>query len=273
MSPQELEARIEAVGRPKITFRHIGTVRHSMECIKAWDEANPTQAAEHRRLVVELERATNEAERAKREEQLVARALRTQGAKLERSGVGPRALEAAAAPDASEALGIVQRWLTEKGLTWLVLCGIKGTGKSVAATWAVREVIRSGGSGAFRRASEIAKLSQFEAGAQELEHLKRVHLLVLDDVGTELLTDYAKAQFHELVDHRHEHYGRTILTSNLKLRVSTKKNPDGSITTLPGLEERLGERIMDRIAQAGRCVQVSASPSLRRVGRPPEATP
>lgn len=245
----ELEIRIAAIGRPPLSLGGFKAVATSLALAKAWDVENPAAAAEYRRLVAELEITRKQTERNEREATAAARVLRTQGAKLSRSGVGERSLEAAANAQASEALAVVKRWLPEHALTWLVLCGDKGTGKSVAATWGIREVIRGGGTAAFRRASELAKLSSFDAGADELEHLKRVHLLVIDDFGTEQLTDHAKAQLHELVDHRHEHYGRTVLTSNLKWTL---------------LEQRLGERIADRIAQAGRVVQIAPEPSLRR---------
>lgn len=253
----DIEARIAALGRPGMSLAGWKAIAQSLERTKAWDIAHPELAAEYRRLVADLERQTAENERTERQAAAAAKVLRTQGAKLERSGVGQRSLEAAANPQPSEALSVVQRWLPDASLTWLVLCGDKGTGKSVAATWAVREAIRSGGTAAFLRASELAKLSGFDAGAAELEHLKRVHLLVLDDVGTELLTDHARAQLHELADHRHENYARTILTSNLRWKGA--------------LETRLGERIADRVAQAGRIVQIAPERSLRRPGKPPEA--
>lgn len=277
MNRQELEARIAALGRPSplngITSSterderiqrvgsRLGLLLASSAAAKAWDAAHPDKAAEYHRLAAELEVEVRRGDREERERAAIDKALRTMGAKLERSGVGERALSAAAAAEDTEALGIVKRWLEDHSLTWLALCGTKGTGKSVAATWAVREAIRSGGSGAFRRAFEIAKLSGFDVGAAELEHLKRVNLLVVDDFGTELLSDYARAQFHELFDYRHENYGRTIITSNLPWITTTR---DGE--TRPGLKDRLGERLVDRFEQCGRLGQLSARPSLRKRG-------
>ena len=234
-------------------------IHQSLEQAKAWDAVNPAKAAEHRRLTALHDAATRKADAEERERLAVERAMRAMGAKLERSGIGERALAAVVDADDTEALGVVKRWLPEHSLTWLALCGTKGTGKSVAATWAVRESIRTGGTGAFRRASELAKLSQFDAGAAELEQLKRVHLLVVDDFGTELLGDYARAQLHELFDYRHENYGRTILTSNLPW---------------VDFKARLGERLSDRFEQAGRMSQLSPAPSMRKrrgSGRPESA--
>lgn len=249
---EELLHRIEALGRPEMDMRGFGAVARSLAAAKAWDAANPALSAQYRALCAELDAETARVEREERERIAVERALRTSASKLERSGVGERSLAAAANAHDTEALGVVKRWREDASLTWLALCGAKGTGKSVAATWLVREVINAGDSAAFRRTSELAKLSQFEAGAAELEHLKHVHLLVLDDFGAELLTDYAKAQLFEVLDHRHENYGRTILTSNLAWQGAG------------GMAERLGERLVDRMAQAGRVVQLGASKSMRR---------
>lgn len=258
-SKQELEARIAGIGRPPMVLRGLRAISESLAAARAWDAEHPEKAAEYHRLNAELDLEMRRSEREERERAAIDRAMRAMGAKLARSGIGERALAAAADAEDTEALGVVKRWLSDHSLTWLALCGTKGTGKSVAATWAVREAIRSGGSGAFRRASELAKLSQFEAGAAELEHLKRVNLLVVDDFGTELSTDYAKAQLHELLDYRHENYGRTILTSNLPWITTTR---DGE--TRPGLRDRLGERLVDRFEQCGRCQQLAAVKSYRK---------
>lgn len=267
----KLEAEIAAFSRPALAFGgptrteamaplgRVNVLSRSLVVARDWDAAHPVEAQRRAQLIRELEVETARADREAAERDAVERHLRVAGARLERSGVGERSLAAAAAPQDTEALGVVKRWLGEKGLTWLVLCGPKGTGKSVAATWAVREAIRSGGTGAFRGAAALAKLSGFDAGAAEMAHLKRVHLLVLDDVGTELLTEYARAQFHELLDHRHENYGRTILTSNLMWLPTTRNG-----VTTPGLEGRLGERLVDRMAQAGRRVQLAPQKSMRR---------
>jgi len=263
MTPAQLEAEISALGRPGMTLAarpdSSGALRNgfraiaqSLERAKAWDAANPEKAQTYRELCARLDAETKRLEREESERTALERALRTSAAKLSRCGAGDRSLAAAADPDDTEALGVVKRWLAEKGKVWLALCGTPGTGKSVAATWAVREAIRSGSTAAFRRTSEIAKLSGFEAGAAELEHLKRVDLLALDDFGAELLTDYARAQLFELLDARHEAYGRTILTSNLQWQGAG------------GMAERLGERLVDRIAEGGTRQQLQKAPSMRR---------
>lgn len=272
MTPAQLESEISALGRPsalfdpeaKGTFSSLmGGLQVALNRAKAWDSANPAKAIAHRDLCARLEIAQKASERAAAERTALERHLRTSAVKLERSGAGERSLAAAADAKDTEALGVVKRWLTEKGKVWLALCGSPGTGKSVAATWAVREAIRGGSSAAFRRTAEIAKLSGFEAGAAELAHLKRVDLLALDDFGAELLTDYARAQLFELLDARHEAYGRTILTSNLQWLSSTTKAEGQPPVTIPGMADRLGERLVDRIADGGTRYQLNKAPSMR----------
>lgn len=252
MTAAQLEAEIAALGRPGMSLAGFRAVAESLDRARAWDAANPGKAQVYRDLCRQLDLEQKRAEREDRERTQLERHLRTSAAKLERSGAGPRSLEAAANADDTEALAVVKRWMAEKGKIWLALCGTPGTGKSVAATWAVREAIRTGSTAAFRKTSQVAKLSGFEAGAEELEHLKNVDLLALDDFGTELLTDYAKAQLFELLDARHEAYGRTILTSNLQW------------IGAGGMAERLGERLVDRIADGGTRQQLQKAPSMRR---------
>lgn len=259
MTKQELEARIAALGRPGIEFRSMATVGASLRNAKAWDAEHPEQAAEYRALVAELEALTEREERQQAERDRLERALRHMAVKLERSGIGDRSLAAAQNAQETEALAVVRRWMPDHALTWLVLCGDKGVGKSVAATWALVEVMRGGGTAARIDATRLATLSQFDAGAAELAWLKRVDMLLVDDIGTELLNDFARTRMHELFEERHETYRRTIITSNLPWYAATK---DG--VTLPGLAARLGERLVDRIAQAGRAVQLAAIKSMRR---------
>lgn len=252
MNLEDLQSELDAIGRPRPSAYAMRELAQHRERARLWDLEHPEAAARWKALADQVSAAMRVREEQERETQALERRLRHQGERLSRSGVGERSLAAASNPDDTEALGVVKRWRENKSLTWLVICGVKGTGKSVAATWAVREVIRNGDTARFRRTSDLAKLSNFEAGADELEALKGVHLLVLDDFGSELLSAFARDKLDEVLDHRHENYGRTILTSNLAWA-----GPGG-------MADRLGERLTDRIKQAGRVVQLSPANSLRR---------
>jgi len=247
----QLEAAIDAIGRPQTTSLSLQAIVRSRAEKQAWDAAHPAEAREYFRLCALLDAEVLRRERERQEAERAERALRSMGAKLERSGIGQRALEAVEKPQDTEALAVVKRWLPEHALNWLVLCGAPGTGKSIAATYAVREAIRGGGGAAFRRCQALAKLSAFDVGQTEFEALKHVGLLVVDDFGAELLTEFARAQIFELLDWRHENYGRTIITSNLQWS---------------DLKTRLGERLVDRIGQSGRLSQLAAGKSMRKRG-------
>src|SRR6185503_21067088 len=89
----------------------------------------------------------------------------------------------------------------------------------------------------WRQCSDVAKMSNYGPDAAELATLKRVRLLVLDEVGAEHLTDSARALLSELLNARYEGSLRTVLTANLDEKT---------------LETRLGKRIFDRIRHGGR---------------------
>lgn len=250
-----LQEQIDALGRPRVEVFPFRAVAASVAACRAWDEANPEGASRYRALIAQLEAEAKAAEAAEAERDRVERSLRranqSLAIRIERSGIGARSLEATEKLFETEALATTKRWLAQSEDLTLVLCGVPGAGKTVAATWAVREALRRGDGAAFRSAQSLAKLSQFDVGAAEMEALKHVDLLSISDFGTELLGDYAKAQLFELLDWRHENYGRTVITANLPWAGATS------------VSARLGERLSDRIKQTGKIVQLAAVKSLR----------
>jgi DNA replication protein DnaC len=252
----ELEKAIAAIGRPTPFMgseRHRGmrsvvevmhNVQRSLRELREWDAAFPDQAAEHHRLVDELDALERREKVTEQSLKLAARAVSV----LEQSGAGERSMRAAAAPQVTQALDAAQVWMGEQPPRWaLVLRGPVGTGKTVAACWAMRRAALTGEDVAFRKAGEVARMSGFDAGAAELKALKRVGLLVLDDVGAEQLNEWGRALMVELLDARYEATARTVITAN----------PDWK-----KLEERLGQRIVDRLRDGGRVVEL-AGKSMR----------
>jgi DNA replication protein DnaC len=229
-SAQDIAAELDALGSPKPSWVSIGAVAASLALLRRWREENPDKARRYESLMCEL----REVEQHERELASIERMHERARA----SGLGERTREAAAEPKDTPALLATRQWL-ESGKVWLLLAGDVGTGKSVAAAWALLEVARAGQTVAFRRAAEVARLSGFDAGAEELARLKRVGLLVLDDLGTECATGWGTSILHELLDTRHESKLRTIVTSNLK-RADARA--------------RLGDRLADRVQQDGRVV-------------------
>lgn len=244
MTPDEIKQRLDAIGRPVAEWSSFRAVSESLTRAKEWDAANPTAAAEYRRLCVDLERA----EREDAEHVAALRRAEKLAAVLERSGVGERSLSAALQAKRTEALEAAAQWLQGgKRQSWLVLAGTTGSGKTVAAAWALREAAAQGESVALCRASELARTSQFDAGAATLARLKRVGVLVLDDFGAEHLTAYGAGLLGEVLDARHEAQLRTIVTTNL---------------SAADLKARVGDRVVDRWRQDGRVV-VLAGKSMR----------
>jgi DNA replication protein DnaC len=250
LSPEEIRARLDALGRP----RPSGYVMHELALFRRaaaeWDRANPEAAAEWRRLSAEYERADTEAREQERQAKAAERAMKHLSVRLERSGAGELLLSQVAKPDPTETFRFVQRWRDDHGRKWCVLCGSTGTGKSFAATWVVFEALKAGDSAAVFNVSEFLTPLTFEEDARRLERARRVDWLVLDEYGAELMTDFARARFEALLDHRHQSNVRTIITSNLKWA-----GPGG-------MAARLGERMVDRIESSGSSAQFSGK-SLR----------
>jgi DNA replication protein DnaC len=261
---QEILDRITAIARPAPFLARgprregmlsgvevLHAIQRSMRDLKAWDVAHPDLAAEHHRLVDQLEVFERHETASNRAMRLAERAVGV----LERSGAGERSLKAAASPQQTHALEAAQLWMSESPPRWaLMLRGDVGTGKTVAACWSLRRAALQGESVAFRKSGEVTRLSGFAAGADELRMLKGVGLLVIDDVGAESLNEWGRALLVELLDYRYEENARTVLTANPPWEA-----PDGK----PSLVSRLGQRIVDRLRQGGRVVELEGR-SMRR---------
>jgi DNA replication protein DnaC len=245
MTKLEILAALEEFNRPKPDFGSFRASQSSLAAAKGWDAANPERAAKRWSLLgqlAEIEKAEGDQERAEAIARHVLRNIKT-------SGAGEREVAAAQEPDMTwpGLAAAAAWWPTDK--TWLVMAGSTGTGKSVASAWLILKTLENGGTAVFKRAADLAGLSQFDAGRDEIERLKRVTLLVVDDFGTENLTDHAGGLIYALFDARHSARKRTVLTSNLVGQ---------------SLSARFGERIADRIAQDGTAKELRGK-SLRRV--------
>ncbi len=120
----------------------------------------------------------------------------------------------------------------DSGKTFLLLLGSPGAGKTLATAQALS---RQGG--CFFRAVELARLSSYEAADRAtMEQAHRTSLLVLDDLGAELLHDGWRPMLDELIDIRWGNQKRTIITTNLDAAT---------------FKTRYGERIADRIRDDG----------------------
>lgn len=139
------------------------------------------------------------------------RARDTLAERLELSGI-PRGVRNVLALgfQPTEATQAVDAWLATD-LRLLLLSGGVGTGKSVAAGYAIQR-----SPGRWMHASEIAKAGRFEAEARWRE-LTGCRLLVIDDLGSEFndAGGWGRAKLTELVLERYEDAKRTVITTNL----------------------------------------------------------
>lgn len=182
---------------------------------------------------------------------------------LKNWGFSPQALDDLDAKDFDakrEHLVAAEQYLADQGPIWFVLLGTTSQGKTVAATYAARELMRRFGlrlrpngvavqDAVFVRAATLARLSLYDSQDRAFfELLCAVKLLVLDDLGTEHLADTTKAHLEELFDTRYAERLHTIITSNLDAAA---------------FRARYGPRIAERIKQVS-VISSGKGPSLRK---------
>jgi DNA replication protein DnaC len=144
----------------------------------------------------------------------------------------------------------VRAWMTDPHHCILVLAGPPGTGKTLSAMWWMREhaVAYKWHRPLWTTATAFALMQRWET---EDDNARQVVLkgnaLVLDDLGAEHLAGALPSDLDQLIDSYYSRCARLLVTTNL----------DGE-----QFRARYGERIADRIAEAGRWVRVTG-PSRR----------
>lgn len=209
---------------------------------KQWETENPELARVWTEALVEDALRSEEAEAQRLAREFAADAPK----RLLGFGCDERSVDVVQRPGDTSAIRAVESFLGSED--WcLVLAGGKGTGKTVAGTYALKGVRQ----GAFIRASDLRDMSPVEPRAvAELEHLYRVPALVIDDLGAERMTEFWADRAEKLIDRRYAKRRRTVITTNL--------NP-------AQLEKQYGPRMVDRLRQGGR-FEVLSGESMRRRG-------
>ena len=125
----------------------------------------------------------------------------------------------------------------------LYVFGDVGSGKSLLACAILNDLHRAGRSVRFQRITELLKaVVQEDTGDDFQERLVKVPVLVLDDIGAQRPSDYARQMLLTIYDARTDRGNRTIWTSNL---------------TLEELNEYLGDqRLASRIAGSCKVVRL-----------------
>lgn len=118
----------------------------------------------------------------------------------------------------------------------LYLYGPSGTGKTFLASCIARELLNEGNLVVYRTSAQLMddiKDIKFRDN-KELEALiTDCDLLIIDDLGTEMVSDLAKTEIFNLINNRLLHKKKLIISSNLKLENIRDK-----------YSERLSSRIM-----------------------------
>ena len=118
------------------------------------------------------------------------------------------------------AKGLAMR-AAEEG-SWLILAGLRGTGKSHLAAAIMHEIMKRGEQALFCLVPEM--LDDLRKGYDDGSHdrqmrtLKTVSCLVLDDLGKERNTDAGYDFLYQIVDARYRNRRQTIITTNAMSR-------------------------------------------------------
>lgn len=217
------------------------------EATRALDDGSLQRVSDAERLERECEAKARQHERAREYERRVREQL------VEPLPITDedRAAIVADALEDTHALRLVRRWLEARPSPWLVLLGGTGTGKTVAAAWAIAHA-----HGAYISATQLrALMTRAVWDGDDLPDAARSRLLVLDDLGAEKETDPEKFQaaLFELLNRRQSERTRTIITSNL----SRSRLADRT---------RYGDRVVDRINHLAHVVELSGATLRRKTG-------
>lgn len=143
----------------------------------------------------------------------------------------------------------------------LVLHGSIGTGKTHQAYGALRRIAEAGPRNFQMIATTAPDLygllrpgGSDKGSEHELKRLMQIPLLLLDDLGTEKLSEFTEEATYRIVNHRYNESLPLLITTNMPIKT-------GAPT--PDLVTRLGDRLASRLAQTATVVGFDG-PDLRR---------
>ena len=144
--------------------------------------------------------------------------------------------------DKERAFGICMRYAEElskgdrKGKNSLLLTGDVGTGKTHLAAAIAQYCMEHGKVVKFGNITDIFQSlkNAFTKDEDVLSEIKSVPLLVLDDLGKENDTEWAKETIYSIINYRYEHMLPTVITTNF---------------TLTDMQDRLGEATVSRLIE------------------------
>lgn len=118
----------------------------------------------------------------------------------------------------------------------LILSGSVGTGKTHLAAAIAHYVIERGVATKFGNVTDIfhSLRNAFATDEDILSEVEGMPFLVLDDLGKENLTEWAKETVYSIINYRYEHMLPTVITTNL---------------TMTELQDRLGSATVSRLME------------------------
>lgn len=130
-----------------------------------------------------------------------------------------------AEPDHRAVVAWVDAFLSDsRQASNLLLLGPTGSGKSHQAYGALRRIVLAAARDKRRFQWRVTTFSEFNAAmrprpddahVQDLEEFQSAELLLLDDLGAGVTSNWTDDNLHRLIDHRWSHLLPTIITTNL----------------------------------------------------------
>lgn len=164
-----------------------------------------------------------------------------------------------ASPAARQAAEIARAYAENPGSHWLLLSGAVGTGKTHLAAAVLNRSIERGVDAIIwtvpdlldylREAFNPTSLVTYD---QRFEDIRKVSVLVLDDLGTESATPWAREKLYQLSNHRYNAQLPTVITTN---------------QDLDSIDFRIRSRMLDR--SLTRHVRLDGPDYRQRKKRPP----
>lgn len=162
--------------------------------------------------------------------------------------------------DNPKAFMAAQRVANDIGGKGLLMCGNPGTGKTHLAAAIVNTRLRQGYVAAFVTVLELLAdirktFDRPDTNSELLDLVKKVELLVLDDLGAERVTSWVSEQMFDIINARCMNKKQTVITSNytpedLILRMAASDKYGNIHDDLPG------KRIVSRLNEMCSIIEV-----------------
>lgn len=141
----------------------------------------------------------------------------------------------------------------------LFFTGAVGRGKTHLSLAIANEVLKQGGTVIYKRIDDLLDIIReykYNRDAEQLDksfqldYLKRVDLLIIDDLGAENITSFAQNQIRILIEDRNNFNKPWIISSNLNINE---------------LQDYYGQRVADRIIEKADIFSFESEMSIREL--------